>query len=166
LRQRTRVARLFNVIGPRETNPHLLPETIAQLHSTPLGCVKLRLGNLTTVRDYVDVRDVGRALLSMALGVRSSARDVPFALNFGGAQGVSGEQLVRSVAEVADREVAVSTDRTRLRTSDRPRLVADIRRARSALGWSPTIALKQSLRDALAHPHAVSYGRVPNLFSA
>src|SRR5439155_2778218 len=52
------VARLFNVYGPRETNPHVLPEVLDQLKSG--GCT-LRLGNLWPLRDFVFVEDVADA---------------------------------------------------------------------------------------------------------
>ena len=52
------VARLFNVFGPGETNPHLIPTIVRQLQQGP----ELRLGNLSTKRDYIYVEDVARAL--------------------------------------------------------------------------------------------------------
>lgn len=42
------VVRLFNVIGPGETNPHVLPEIVAQLKA---GRTTLSLGNLDAKRD-------------------------------------------------------------------------------------------------------------------
>lgn len=48
------VVRLFNVIGPGETNPHVLPEIVAQLRA---GCTVLRLGNVTAKRDFIHVAD-------------------------------------------------------------------------------------------------------------
>ncbi len=47
----------FNVIGPGETNPHVLPEIVAQLKA---GRTRLQLGNLDAKRDYVHVQDVAR----------------------------------------------------------------------------------------------------------
>ena len=38
------VGRLFNLYGPRETNPHLLPEVLGQLRANPDA--PLRLGSL------------------------------------------------------------------------------------------------------------------------
>ena len=56
------VARLFNVFGPGETNPHLIPTIVLQLQRGS----ELRLGNLRTKRDYVYVEDVARGLISLA----------------------------------------------------------------------------------------------------
>ena len=53
------VGRLFNAVGPRETNPHLVPEIVRQL---ACGARSIRLGNLDPRRDFIDARD-------MALGI-------------------------------------------------------------------------------------------------
>ena len=60
------IARLFNVFGPGETNPHLIPTIVRQLQQGP----ELRLGNLSTKRDYVYVEDVARGLIALAESVR------------------------------------------------------------------------------------------------
>ena len=52
-------ARLFNVYGPRETNPHILPEILSQVQK---GQHTLKLGNIAPKRDYIYVRDVAHAL--------------------------------------------------------------------------------------------------------
>jgi UDP-glucose 4-epimerase len=59
------VARLFNVFGPGETNPHLIPAVIRQAEKGE----ELKLGNLTTRRDYVFVEDVAAGLIALAAAV-------------------------------------------------------------------------------------------------
>src|SRR4029078_5907911 len=59
------IVRLFNVIGPGETTPHLVPELVAQLKA---GRTKVRLGNLSPKLDYIHVRDAARGFLATALG--------------------------------------------------------------------------------------------------
>ncbi len=51
------IVRLFNVIGPGETNPHLFPELVAQLKA---GRTFVELGSLSPRRDYISVRDAAR----------------------------------------------------------------------------------------------------------
>ncbi len=53
------IARIFNVMGPRETNPHVVPEIVEQVRS---GSDEIELGNLEPRRDLTDVRDVAAAL--------------------------------------------------------------------------------------------------------
>src|SRR5215831_8742725 len=56
---RTVVARLFNTYGPRETNPHVLPEVMKALSA---GTTTIELGNLWPQRDLIFVTDTAAAL--------------------------------------------------------------------------------------------------------
>jgi UDP-glucose 4-epimerase len=56
------VARLFNTYGPRETNPHIIPEIIKQLKSERI----VRLGNLKPRRDFIFVSDAAAGLIAMS----------------------------------------------------------------------------------------------------
>src|SRR5580704_12715477 len=47
------IGRLFNLYGPHETNPHILPEIIGQIRNSKV----LRLGNVSSKRDLVPVAD-------------------------------------------------------------------------------------------------------------
>ena len=139
------VARLFNVFGPGETNPHLIPAILRQA----LAGNELRLGNLHTRRDYVYVDDVASALASMLDLDRSS-----LTCNIGSERDVNGFEVVATVGQLLNRHLEVRTDPARFRASDRPRLATDCRRARELLGWSPRTALREGLREALRQPMA------------
>jgi UDP-glucose 4-epimerase len=132
------VARLFNVFGPGETNPHVLPDILAALRT---GSV-LRLGNLEPRRDYVHARDVAEAL------VRLAAYEGPeVAFNVGTGVGTSVRELVDALAGVIGRPLRVEQDPARVRPVERMHLVADIGRARAALGWVPQVSLRAGLHD-------------------
>jgi UDP-glucose 4-epimerase len=136
-------ARLFNVVGPRETNPHVVPELVSQLQA---GDGPVRLGNLETRRDYTDVRDVAAALHALAAAGRSGAT----VCNVGSGHGVSVEELVEVCREILGRPVEVQVDPTRRRARDRRELVADPGLLRTMTGWRPKITLRETLRDLLA----------------
>ncbi len=141
------VARLFNVFGPGETNPHLIPTVISQAQTGR----PLRLGNLSTRRDYVYVHDVAEAILTLA-------DELPAAdgltCNVGGGRAIDGHEVVDAVAGVVGRDVEVQTDPARVRASDRPVLLSDCRRARARLGWQPRTSLENGLREAARRPLA------------
>jgi UDP-glucose 4-epimerase len=134
-------ARLFNVFGPGETNPHVLPDILAQLREGPV----LRLGNLEPRRDYVHARDVADAL------VRLAAYDGPATVfNVGTGIGTSVRELVDAVAAVLGQTIRVEQDPERVRPVERTSLVADVSRARRELGWSARMHLHDGLHDLLA----------------
>jgi UDP-glucose 4-epimerase len=141
------VARIFNVIGKRETNPHVVPDLVWQLRD---GSSPVRLGNLEPRRDYTDVVDVAAALEQMVLLPRHGART----FNLGSGRSVSVAELVRMCEQVLGRPVEVEVDAERLRKQDRAELVADPRLLRDATGWQPTRTLLETLSELLIEPVA------------
>jgi UDP-glucose 4-epimerase len=134
-------ARLFNVFGPGETNPHVLPDIVAQLRE---GNV-LRLGNLEPRRDYVHARDVAAALVRLA-----SYEGGESVFNVGTGIGTTVRALVDAIASVLGQTLRVEQDAARVRPVERMSLVADVSRARRELGWSAQIGLHDGLHDLLA----------------
>lgn len=141
------VARLFNVFGPGETNPHLIPAVIRQAESTN----ELRLGNLSTKRDYVFVDDVAQGLIALASRVSEHGS---LTCNLGREHAIDGFELVAAVGELIHRNLKVVSDPARLRASDRPVLLSDCARARSLLSWSAQTSLHEGLKAAIAEPTA------------
>lgn len=141
-RLRVVVARIFNVYGPGETNPHLIPSLIDQA----LAGGVIRVGDLTTRRDYVHVDDVSRALVAMA---RMATIDGLDCINIGTGRAVSGREVVDTMALCLDRMLEVEVDPSRLRSVDRPVLLADTRRAAGRLGWQARVSFRDGMRELL-----------------
>lgn len=136
------VARIFNVIGERETNPHVVPEVVEQLRS---GSRVVHVGNLAPRRDYTDVRDVAEALRRLL----STTRDHTV-FNLGSGRSVSVAELVQACAEVLAQRLEVDVEQRRLRDRDRAELVADAALLRETTGWEPRWSLAETLARLLA----------------
>lgn len=141
------VARLFNVFGPGETNPHLIPDVIAQAANAD----ELRLGTLTTRRDYVFVDDVADALIAISGKAEESGHCL---CNVGRGEEVDGYEIVAAIGRLLGRDLRVRTDPTRIRASDRPHLLCDCSGAHEMLGWTAATGLEAGLRAAIAEPAA------------
>lgn len=135
------VARVFNLIGPGETNPHVLPEILSQLRAGNA----LSLGNLHAKRDYVYVEDAADAVIGL---LESDLADVT--VNVGTGQSWSVSDLIERISALTGRELVVSTDPARMRASDRPNLCADPTRLRQLLPNATRTSIDQSLRKTLA----------------
>lgn len=141
------IARLFNLFGPGETNPHLIPRIIEQVRAGGA----LRLGNLATRRDYVAIDDVARGLILLADGCRAHGS---LTCNFGSERPVSGEEVIRIIERLHGRPLAVTQDPALIRAADPPVLVSDCTRARDLLGWRAETTLEAGLVETLVQPRA------------
>ncbi len=143
------VARLFNVVGPGETNPHLVPEILAQASRSD----ELRLGNLASRRDYVYVDDVARGLQAAA---GAAPRQGLTTVNLGSGHAVDGHELVWQISRLLGRELTVKREPERIRPSDRPLLQSEPSTARRLLGWEATTSLRDALAAAVERPLATA----------
>jgi len=143
------VGRLFNVVGPGETNRHLVPEIVVQARRGS----ELRLGNLDTRRDYVYVDDVARGLHALAEAVPEEGLTT---VNLGSGRAVDGHELIEQVGELLGRRLSVTSDPELMRPSDRPVLQSNPSTARELLGWEATTNLREALSAAVERPFAAA----------
>jgi UDP-glucose 4-epimerase len=139
------VARIFNIIGKRETNPHVVPELVGQLRR---GESPVRLGNLESRRDYTDVTDVAAALHRLL----ASPPDGSAIFNVGSGRSVSVGELVQLCEQVLGRPVEVESEPQRRRVQDRLELAADPSLLRETTGWEPARSLQETLSELLTEP--------------
>ncbi len=141
------VLRVFSPVGPgTPTSSPLGRLAEAMRRAMHNGDAELKLGGLAVRRDFVDVRDVARAVHAASL---SAAQGV---VNIGTGRAV---RLKEAVAHLAGAAGYAGT----LHEADDPGNVppypdgcglwqqADVRTARDRLGWRPRIALEESLAD-------------------
>ncbi len=141
-----RIARLFNVFGPGETNPHLIPAIIKQAERSD----SLRLGNLTTARDYIYTGDIAGGIAALS----RLETDGVTTCNLGRGEAHDGYTVVRAIGEALGRPLEVLTDASRIRPSDRPVLLSDCTRAHEMLGWKAETTLVAGLTEAVRRPTA------------
>lgn len=131
--------RPFSIYGPGAPDGALVPTILRQAVDAP----RIELANLAPIRDYCYVSDVAVAV-KLALTV-----DIPgtSAVNIGSGEGTSVRHLAERALEVVGRRIPIA----QAAASDRPadadvdRLVADVRRAESLLGWRPRVSLREGL---------------------
>lgn len=138
----TAAARLFNIFGTNETNPHLIPAIIDQVKSGK----EVELGNLTPRRDFVFVTDVAEALGKMIV---EDPVTTYRAYNVGTGQDRSVEEVFKTVKDLVEGDVELVQDENRMRESDRSNLEADPFRIRSELGWEPSVSFEDGIRQVL-----------------
>lgn len=105
----------------------------------------LKVGDLSSRRDFSDVRDAVRAMATVV--TKGTAGE---AYNLGSGETRTMRSIVDSLCRMAKVPISVETDPSRLRRVDEPVLQADTSRVR-ALGWSPKVPFEQTLKDLLDH---------------
>lgn len=142
------VVRLFNVVGPGETNPHILPEIIYQLKS---GNSKIRLGNVWPQRDYIHVADAAEGFGRVAL-----CGEIPTCVtelvNLGTGKQYSVSTILDQLRSLTGLPIEVESDASRARAVDRPFLRASIAKIEAGFGWSPRLSIDAALADLWNNP--------------
>lgn len=143
---RTIRLRLFNHIGPRQSDSFVVPAFAHQIARIEAGKQEpvVRVGNLDARRDFTDVRDVVRAYELAAL--HGEAGEV---YNIGSGHPVAIRELLDMLLELSRVEIAVEPDPERMRPSDVPVIACDASHFHARTGWTPAIPLRQSLTDIL-----------------
>ena len=147
------IVRLFNVVGPGETNPHLLPEIFAQLRSSQFT---LRLGNLSPKRDYIDVRDAALGFWAVASRGKIAPGTVE-TVNLGTMKQYSVLELLNKIRQITDIKFEVEQDPKRIRKVDRPYLLANNSQIAKLFGWKPKFNLDDTIKAMIKDPDLPNY---------
>ncbi len=154
LRDRAIVVRMFTVVGAGQSPRFALPGFAEQLAEIARGLKPpvVRVGNLESRRDFVDVRDcVAAYRLLIERGVPGEAYNVATG------RAVSIAQALQLLIEIAGVAVQVSTEAERVRTVDVPLVAGDANKLRR-LGWRPRYRLEDALdtlwREAITRASA------------
>ena len=132
------MARIFNTYGPRETNPHVLPDIMRALRERR----PIELGNLWPRRDLIFVADTAAALVAAA---GPAGLEV---VNVGTGVGVAIEELVATIEALVGRTLEVRQVPARMRDSD-GHLVSDSRKLTANTGWEQRWDLRAGLSRLL-----------------
>lgn len=106
----------------------------------------IEVGNLEAVRDFSDVRDVVRAY--WALLDRGEPGEV---YNVCSGQSLRIRDLLDRLIALAEVDVEIRVDGSRLRPADIPALVGNPRKLQQATGYAPRIDLADTLADLLRY---------------
>lgn len=145
------IARLFNAVGRRETNPHLIPAIMNQLGK---GVLRIELGNLFPKRDYIHVEDISEALY--VLGINDQSQEYSLEIyNIGSGVEYSVGELVELCSSVIDQHIEIVSVPSRRRKYDRPNQKADICKIEYNCNWKPQRNLRQAIKEIWLNEYKV-----------
>lgn len=137
------IARPFNHLGPGQKPGFILPDLAKKILDFS-NDHELKLGNLSTSRDYTDVRDVANAYIQLATASKLEHK----IYNVASGTSTSGFQIFNLLWH----ELGYPSKKPEfLQTSDRPvdnpEIIGDATRLTKELGWKPRITLEESIHD-------------------
>jgi len=143
---KTIVTRGFNHEGPRRGEVFVTSSVAKQIAEVEKGLKPpiLYIGNLSSKRDWSDVRDFVRAYWL------ATEKCVPGEVyNIGSEVAREVREMIDMLLSMTDANIEVRVDTARLRPSDVKVLVADATKFKKATGWEPQIPFEKTLRDLL-----------------
>jgi GDP-4-dehydro-6-deoxy-D-mannose reductase len=144
-RQPVIVVRPFNHIGPGQSPNFFVPALAKRIvEARRSGAGSLRVGTLTTRRDFTDVRDV---VVAYRLLIEKGAPGDVY--NVCSGRDVAMSDVAAQLLALAGADLTLETDPELVRPVDVPVLRGDAGRLHAATGWQPSIPLATTLADVL-----------------
>ena len=138
------IARPFNTFGPRQSARAVIPAIIIQLAS---GAETVRLGDITTTRDFNYVRDTCAGMIALA----ESDKTIGQVVNICSNSEKTIEDVFLCLKEIMRSDVELETDDSRIRPekSEVRRLWGDNELITTLTQWKPEFSFKEALEETV-----------------
>jgi GDP-4-dehydro-6-deoxy-D-mannose reductase len=140
--------RPFNHTGPGQSPRFVAPAFASQVARIEADLQEpvMRVGNLSTSRDFTDVRDIVRAYY---LAVTEGKPGEVYNLASGEPRSI--KTLLETLLSYSDVEIKVERDPDRYRPVDVPIVYGSAKKFYEQTGWEPEIPFEQTLQDTLSY---------------
>jgi len=143
------MTRSFNHIGPYQDKRFVLSSfsrSFAQALVNGDKTVKLTVGDLTVVRDFLHVRDVVRAYEAILHGAIKG--DV---FNVCSGRGIRLSKALGVLSQLSGLNYDTVIDNSLLRPMENRSVIGSHDAITAALGWTPSLNFEESMSDLLTH---------------
>ena len=141
------MTRSFNHGGAGQREGFLIPDFSAGIVRVEKGLQScLRVGNLTSKRDFTHVRDIVRAYRLIAEKGQSGE-----VYNVGSGKAYSAQEILDTLRSMAVCPIPVEQDAAKMRPSDTPVICCDHGKITAHTGWEPQYGMQDILADTLAY---------------
>lgn len=146
-----RKTRAFNHEGPRRSlNPVTSVITKQIAEGIKYGRDTIELGDISTIRDFSDVRDIIRGYILVV--EKGENGDI---YNLCSGQGLKIEDVLKTALKIGREEFGLSKKMNiktnkHSRISNAPILIGDYSKIKKKLGWKPSIPFEKTLKDMIS----------------
>jgi len=138
------LTRSFNHIGARQRTDFAIPSFAKQiLEGINQGQseIKLITGDITVVRDFIDVRDVVNAYFALLINGKSGEL-----YNVCSGKGHSLKDVIDLLAKINNIKIITEIDSKRVRPIDNRIIIGSFEKIKTHTGWEPKFELEDSLK--------------------
>lgn len=141
------MTRSFNHIGPWQDERFVVPSFIARIKEIANKGEregKIEVGDLSIIRDFVDVRDVVDAYYHLFIdGCKGEIYNVC------SGKGIQLSEVVRLISNVLGVEITTITNPEYVRPNDNKTVIGSYEKIHSRIGWEPTIEIQSTIVDMI-----------------
>ena len=141
------LTRSFNHIGTGQSETFVIPSFAKQLVEGWMRGekeIKLTTGDLTVVRDFLDVRDVVKAYYALLKKGRKGE-----VYNVCSGRGLSLAEIVKMMVEKLQVRCMTVTDKRLVRPKDNMVITGSNQKIKNETGWFPIVELETAMQDIL-----------------
>jgi len=146
------IVRPFNHIGAHQSSDFVIASFARQIALIESGKqpATIKVGNLDSFRDFLDVLDVCHAY-KLILGLPESTADYPRCLNISSGSSQRIADMLQELLLMCPLTVTIEQDPARMRPTDIPFAAGNSELVRKTVGWSPTKPLRETLQEMLSY---------------
>lgn len=139
------MTRSFNHIGVWQEDKFVIPSFISRIIAIKERGEKsgiIECGDISLIRDFVDVKDVVRAYYMLLHHGRAGE-----VYNICSGKGHTLKEIIEIIGEIAGVEVNPTPVSEYLRPNDNKMIIGDFTKIRTEIGWEPEILLEETLQE-------------------
>ncbi|MBK8610802.1 MAG: GDP-mannose 4,6-dehydratase [Chitinophagaceae bacterium] len=143
------ITRSFNHIGPGQKDNFVISsfaKQLVQLAKNKATENKIITGNVSVIRDFLDVRDVVNAYYCLLKDGRKGE-----VYNICSGQGNMLSDIILRMSDMLDLSIRMETDPDLIRPNENKQIIGSYQKINRELGWKPEISLDQSLADIIKY---------------
>ena len=139
--------RAFNHIGARQGKNFVVPDFASKIVKIEKSAVPvLKVGNLDTLRDFTNVRDIVRGYLMLL-----ERGKIGESYNIGSGNVIKIKDILKKLINLSSKKIKIEIDKEKFRPVDVPIVQCDNSKIKRDTGWSPEISIDETLKEVLEY---------------
>ena len=143
------MTRSFNHIGPGQKEIFVISsfaKQLVQLAKNKTVANTITTGNMSVIRDFVDVRDVVRAYYLL---LKNGRRGEVY--NICSGKGIILKDIILKMSDLLGMEIETVVNPQLIRPNENKKVIGSYQKIKDELGWQPEIEIEKSLSDIIQY---------------